>query len=77
MSMLASAGFNAVAPDWIGHGSSDKPAPGPAFDYSSAAYIKELENFVSAQGMTEPFALIVHVSDEKCPLLFEDWRCWH
>ncbi|MEW5303240.1 MAG: hypothetical protein WDW36_005948 [Sanguina aurantia] len=60
MSMLASAGFNAVAPDWIGHGSSDKPAPGPAFDYSSAAYIKELENFVSAQGMTEPFALIVH-----------------
>lgn len=60
--MLAGAGFSAIAPDWIGHGSSDKPASGPAFDYSAEAYIKELEGFVSTHGMTEPFALVVHVS---------------
>ncbi len=31
------------------------------FDYSEAAYVKELENFVNATGLKQPFALIVQV----------------
>lgn len=59
LGMLGSDGYDAIAPDWIGHGDSDKPE---GFDCSAEAYIKAMEQFVQAVDIKRPFALVVHVS---------------
>eukprot|EP00195_Chlamydomonas_chlamydogama_P017034 CAMPEP_0202894956 /NCGR_PEP_ID=MMETSP1392-20130828/4247_1 /ASSEMBLY_ACC=CAM_ASM_000868 /TAXON_ID=225041 /ORGANISM="Chlamydomonas chlamydogama, Strain SAG 11-48b" /LENGTH=374 /DNA_ID=CAMNT_0049579815 /DNA_START=22 /DNA_END=1146 /DNA_ORIENTATION=- len=58
LGLLGGDGFDAFAPDWIGHGTSDKPTSG--FDYSEGAYLKALDSFVDAAGIRQPFALVVH-----------------
>lgn len=58
--MLGEAGYEAFAPDWPGHGESDKPASG-SFSYSQQAYLDSLEGFVNAVGIKAPFALVVQV----------------
>lgn len=58
LGLLASEGYDAIAPDWIGHGDSDKPESG--FDFSEQAYIQGLSEFIAASGIKQPFALIVH-----------------
>ncbi len=50
-----------MAPDWVGHGDSDKPAEGGGFDCSEAAYTAALGQFIDAVGIRQPFALVVHV----------------
>ena len=60
MGLLGSEGYDAIAPDWIGHGDSDKPESG--FDYSAESYIKAMDQFISAVGVKKPYALVVHVS---------------
>lgn len=67
LELLGSAGFNAVAPDWPGHGDSDKPPPSsPSFDYSEAAYVRALGEFVEAAGLGKqggrPLSLVVQGS---------------
>ncbi len=58
LSLLGGDGYDAIAPDWIGHGSSDKPAD---FDCSEESYKAGLGDFISAMGINKPIALIVHV----------------
>eukprot|EP00798_Chlamydomonas_sp_ICE-L_P029355 gene29355-12447_t len=58
LGMLGADGYDAIAPDWLGHGCSDKPTSG--FDFSEEAYIKELDEFIKAVGVKEPFALVVN-----------------
>ena len=60
LGLLGGEGYDAVAPDWIGHGDSDKPEGG--FNYSESAYKKALGLFVASLAIKEPFALVVHVS---------------
>ena len=58
--MLSSAGYECIAPDWIGHGGTAMPSP-QEFDYSSRAYIAALAQFVDAVGIRKPFHLVVQV----------------
>lgn len=58
LGLLGGDGYRAFAPDWPGHGDSDKPAPG-AFSYSEEAYLGALRAFVDAVGINKPFALVV------------------
>jgi pimeloyl-ACP methyl ester carboxylesterase len=58
--MLGDAGFEAYAPDWPGHGESDKPSAS-SFSYSQQAYLDGLAAFVEAVGIKKPFALAVQV----------------
>lgn len=60
LGLLGGDGYRAFAPDWPGHGDSDKPAPG-AFSYSEEAYLGALRAFVDAVGINKPFALVVQV----------------
>lgn len=60
LSLLGGDGYTAYAPDWPGHGDTDKPSPG-AFGYKEADYLKALEAFVDACGIRKPFALVVQV----------------
>ncbi|PSO82612.1 MAG: hydrolase [Cyanobacteria bacterium QS_4_48_99] len=57
MSNLAERGFRAIAPDWIGSGSSAKPDR-REFAYTPEAYIDALAGFISALEM-ENFSLVV------------------
>lgn len=57
LSLLGADGYDAIAPDWPGHGDSDKP---PGFDYSEQNLISALDKFVSAVGIKTPVALVVH-----------------
>eukprot|EP01024_Parvocaulis_polyphysoides_P032869 TRINITY_DN29357_c0_g1_i1.p1 TRINITY_DN29357_c0_g1~~TRINITY_DN29357_c0_g1_i1.p1 ORF type:complete len:208 (-),score=17.43 TRINITY_DN29357_c0_g1_i1:34-657(-) len=59
MDLLADKGFDCYAVDWIGHGGSDKPAPGK-FPYTADAYINSLDEFVNTVGIKTPFHLMVH-----------------
>lgn len=61
LDLLGADGYRAIAPDWVGHGDSDKPAPGQ-FEYSEEAYIKALGAFVEKLDIKKPMALVVHVS---------------
>lgn len=61
LALLGGAGVSAVAPDWIGHGDSAKPAPGRGFDYSEAAFTSALGDFVAALDIKKPLALVVQV----------------
>ena len=70
--MLGSDGYDAIAPDWIGHGDSDKPE---GFDCSAEAYIKAMEQFVQAVDIKRPFALVVHVSAAHLRLEVGTWIC--
>lgn len=59
LAMLGEAGYEAFAPDWPGHGDSEKPSPA-AYGYSRDAYIASLQAFVDAVGLSKrPFALLV------------------
>ena len=70
MGLLGTAGHEAVAPDWIGHGSSSIP-DSSQFAYTSDAYVAALESFVSALGMQQPFHLVVQASG--CPMPALQW----
>jgi hypothetical protein len=63
--MLGEAGFEAYAPDWPGHGESDKPSSS-SFSYSQKAYLDGLTAFVEAVGIKKPFALVVQVREMLC-----------
>lgn len=58
MGLLGAAGYEAIAPDWIGHGSTSIP-DSTQFDYSADAYVAALESFVTALGIQQPFNLVV------------------
>ncbi len=68
LGLLGGDGYRAFAPDWPGHGDSDKPAAG-AFAYSEEAYVSALRAFVDSVGINKPFALVVQV--RACSLW--DW----
>lgn len=50
MSILCDRGYRAIAPDWIGHGFSDKPEK-HEFAYTSDAYIDVLGKLLDAWGL--------------------------
>lgn len=58
--MLGEAGYEAIAPDWPGHGESGKPSAS-SFKYTQQAYLDGLEGFVQAVGIKTPFAVVVQV----------------
>ena len=54
---LAKEGYNAIAPDFLGHGESEKPskaAGGGTFDYSPSSFVSFLDAFVSSQNISGP-----------------------
>jgi len=58
--LLAEAGHDAIALDWIGHGASDKPVAASGFDYSIDSYVAELQLAISQLPLSKkPFALMV------------------
>ncbi|WP_346290578.1 alpha/beta fold hydrolase [Sphaerothrix gracilis] len=57
MADLAAQGFRAIAPDWIGHGFSDKPDK-RTFAYTPAAFLAGLEQFIAALAL-DRFHLVV------------------
>lgn len=65
LGLLGADGYRAFAPDWLGHGDSDKPDPS-AFSCSEADYLSELSSFVDAVGIRKPFALVVQVGGVGC-----------
>ncbi|MEO1125923.1 MAG: alpha/beta fold hydrolase [Cyanobacteria bacterium J06639_16] len=54
---LADQGFRAIAPDWIGHGFSDKPEK-RNFDYTPTAFLAGLAGFLHTLEL-EKFSLVV------------------
>jgi pimeloyl-ACP methyl ester carboxylesterase len=54
LALLGAEGFDAVAPDFPGHGDSQG-----ARDYSPQGYVKALDAFVTAAGMRRPLCLVV------------------
>ena len=59
MSLLSEAGHSCYAPDWVGHGASDKPSPSQ-FAYDEASYVKSLEDFVQAVDLKGPYFVVTH-----------------
>lgn len=57
MGPLATAGFRAIAPDWIGHGYSEKPDKSD-FAYTPEAFLEALESWLAAMEI-ERFNLVV------------------
>ncbi|MBD2258658.1 alpha/beta fold hydrolase [Pseudanabaena sp. FACHB-2040] len=57
MPALAEQGFRAIAPDWIGHGFSDKPDRRD-FSYTAEAFVEALAEFVEALELAR-FHLVV------------------
>jgi len=53
--LLGEAGYDAIAPDFPGHGNSDKP--GSSDVYSEAGMIAGIDGFVAALGLKTPLAL--------------------
>lgn len=70
--MLGAAGFEAYAPDWPGHGESNKPSSS-SFSYSQQAYLDGLAAFVDAVGIKKPFVLVVQVGQFCLPLCQVLW----
>eukprot|EP00873_Tetraselmis_striata_P041335 jgi/Tetstr1/461599/TSEL_006700.t1 len=58
LELLAGAGYEAYAPDFIGHGSSSKPSPS-SFAYDGAAYKAALGDFMQAAPFSKPVVLVV------------------
>jgi pimeloyl-ACP methyl ester carboxylesterase len=58
LALLGGEGYDAVAPDVIGSGDSDKPSDFPC---TEEAYVKALDEFIAAIGFEKPFALVVQV----------------
>lgn len=56
--LLSKAGHRAIAPDLIGFGLSDKPAPDFEFDYTSEAYIASIQPFLDAIGVKRVSLLV-------------------
>jgi hypothetical protein len=75
LSLLGGDGYTAYAPDWPGHGDSDKPSPG-AFGYKEADYLKALETFVDACGIRKPFALVVQVGGHPWEVAEQQGVCF-
>lgn len=61
MGLLGAAGYESIAPDWVGHGSTSIP-DSSQFEYSADAYVAALEAFVAAVGIQQPFHLVVQAS---------------
>ena len=61
MGLLGAAGYEAIAPDWVGHGSTTIPDSSD-FEYTADAYVAALESFVAALGIQHPFHLVVQAS---------------
>ncbi|MEL6938886.1 MAG: alpha/beta fold hydrolase, partial [Cyanobacteria bacterium J06598_1] len=57
MTPLATAGFRAIAPDWIGHGYSSKPDK-REFAYTNAAFTDALHSWLNALEI-DRFSLVV------------------
>lgn len=57
LALLGAEGFDAVAPDLPGHGSSDPAGSSQAL--SPEAYVRALDAFVDAVGVKRPLALVV------------------
>jgi pimeloyl-ACP methyl ester carboxylesterase len=57
MGPLATAGFRAIAPDWIGHGYSEKPDKSD-FAYTPEAFLEALETWLAAMEI-DRFNLVV------------------
>ena len=57
MRTLADQGFRAIAPDWMGHGFSDKPEK-RTFDYTPTTFLAGLTGFLQALELTK-FSLVV------------------
>lgn len=55
--LLAERGFRAIAPDWLGHGRSEKPDKRD-FNYTSDRYIRALDDFLTAMEI-DRFYLVV------------------
>lgn len=58
-SVAETAGVRCVAPDWMGLGFSDKPAPGFVFSYSTDAYVDSIGRFLEAVGVTKLRCVVV------------------
>lgn len=58
LGLLGAENVLAYAPDFPGHGDSEKPSPS-SFAYDEASYCKALGDFVDAVGITKPLALCV------------------
>lgn len=57
MAALADQGFRAIAPDWIGHGFSDKPEK-RTFDYAPTTFLTGLTGFLDGLELNK-FSLVV------------------
>jgi pimeloyl-ACP methyl ester carboxylesterase len=57
--VAAEANVRAIAPDWLGLGFSDKPAPGYAWSYSTDAYVESLGAFLAAVGVARLRCVVV------------------
>lgn len=58
LNLLEAEGVDAIAPDWLGHGSSSMPA---SFDGTEASYHQALASFIASLGLDkQPYALVVH-----------------
>ncbi|MEL6249660.1 MAG: alpha/beta fold hydrolase [Cyanobacteria bacterium J06627_15] len=68
MGTLCEGGLRAIAPDWIGHGYSSKPARGQ-FDYTPAAFVAGLERLLETLEI-ERFSLGVQGFLGSAGLLF-------
>ncbi|KAL6764006.1 Alpha/Beta hydrolase protein [Haematococcus lacustris] len=56
LGLLGADGYDAVAPDWPGHGDSDKPS---SFNYSEEGMVAALDAFVAQTCGQQPVALVV------------------
>ncbi|MGB7248688.1 MAG: alpha/beta fold hydrolase [Phormidesmis sp.] len=68
MGPLAEAGLRAIAPDWIGHGYSEKPDK-QAFSYTPEAFVDGLASFLAALEI-ERFSLVVQGFLSSAGLLY-------
>jgi len=54
---LAEKGYRCIAPDWLGHGSSEVPSP-TNFAFDEAAYVRALDAFVKAADVGSDYILV-------------------
>mmetsp|Transcript_16062 Transcript_16062/g.43766 ORF Transcript_16062/g.43766 Transcript_16062/m.43766 type:complete len:369 (-) Transcript_16062:507-1613(-) len=58
LGLLGADGYEAYAPDFPGHGDSDKPSKN-TFGYTEEEFVAGLDGFVEAVGIKKPMALVV------------------
>jgi pimeloyl-ACP methyl ester carboxylesterase len=54
---LAEKGYRCIAPDWLGHGSSEIPSPA-SFAFDGASYLRALDAFVQAAGVGTGYVMV-------------------